>query len=339
MTLYWNVRQDILEIAHSWPAIFFAFLLGSLLGWGVSYILPTSYRAESGLYVAYNADAIYRNPDDYKNWQLGELEAFIVTDPVLDGTLHKLRVQDPYWDAVSAEDLRTQIHSYWRNAGKWRLVAETEEPQRATQLVRAWKDTIIEQVSGATTSAAIMLDLNAQIAAVAAEKVRLGLHTEEITGVRDALQTWRNEHGGGGGTAPLTTLDRWQLQTIAARAAKVNSAAVSLIDQIPSADAPANDYMSWVDQIIIVFENELAILERQLGEIEVGGEELQTKLIEASDAAHELTVFLIVEPLSDDLSSAQPVRLSSQMALVGGVLGVLLWGFIWLGRPMRKAKT
>jgi hypothetical protein len=301
--------------------------------------LPTSYRAESGLFVAYNADAIYRNPDDYKNWQLGELEAFIVTEPVLDATLRKLRVQDPYWDAVSIEDLRTQINSYWRNAGKWRLVAETEEPQRATQLVRAWQETIIEQVGGATTSAVVMLDLNAQIAAKAAEKVRLGLRAEEITGVRDALQSWRNEHDGGEGSTPLTTLERWQLQTISARAANVNSTAVTLIDQIPSADAPANDYISWVDQIIIVFENELAIIGRQIQEIEVGSEELQESLNAASYSAHALTAFLIVEPLSDDLSSAQPVRLSGQMALVGGVLGVLLWGFIWLGRPIWKAKT
>jgi hypothetical protein len=339
MYLNWNFRQEILEIAHYWPVIFIAFLIGSLLGWGVSYILPTSYRAESELNVAYNADAIYRNPDDYKNWQLGELEAFVVSDSVIEGTLSKLRAQDPYWQAVSAEDIRSDIRTYWRNAGKWRLVAERQDPDRATQLTQVWRETIIEQVSDATTKATEMLDLSAQIEASAANKVGIELRTVEITGMRDALQAWRNEYIGNDDAMSLKPLDRWHLQSIAARAASINPAALSLIDQIPAPDMSAHDYIDWVDQMIVVLDDELAIIERQQEEIDLHGVQLEQKLNEASQASSGLTAFLIVEPLSDGLPEAQAVRLSSQMAVIGGILGVIIWGFVWLGRPVRKGKT
>ena len=207
------------------------------------------------------------------------------------------------------------------------------------QLVRAWRETILEQVSESTAKATIMLDLNAQIGASAANKVNLKVHAVEIGGMKDALQAWRNEYESGDKTSSPDTLDRWQLQTIAARAASLNPAALPLIDQIPSPDAPAQDYMTWIDQMIIVFENELAIIERQYEEVELEGSELEQMLDDAAYVSHGLTAFLIVEPLSDDMPSPQPVRPSCQMALIGGLLGVLIWGFIWLGRPIRKGRT
>ena len=63
MSNNWNLRADILEITHRWTLPFFAFLIVSLLGIGVSFLLPSPYRAESDLYVAYIADAIYRNQE------------------------------------------------------------------------------------------------------------------------------------------------------------------------------------------------------------------------------------------------------------------------------------
>lgn len=339
MFLEWNLREEILEIAHSWLAIFIAFLVGSLLGWAVSYILPAPYRAESVLYVAYNADAVYRNPDDYKNWQLSELEIFIVSEPVLDATLKRLQAQDSYWQDLTTGDIRNNIHAYWRNAGKWRLVAEMKEPERAKQLVQAWQASVVEQVGESTSNAVIMLDLSAQIGALAAEKASLELRADEITGVKDALLTWRNEIRGADGTVPLSTLDRWHLQAIMASSTSLNPVMLSLIDQFPSSEAPSYKYINWIDQMISLLESELAVIEKRYGQIDLHGEELERKLNEASDASHELTAFLVVEPAFDDLPGVQRVRMSGQMALIGGFLGVLLWGIVWLGRPVRRARS
>ncbi len=184
-----------------------------------------------------------------------------------------------------------------------------------------------------------MLDLSAQIGALAAEKASLGLRADEITGVKDALLARRSENEGGNETTPLSTMDRWHLQTIVARSASLNPIVLSLIDKTPSPGAPADAYVTWVDQIISILENESTGIEQQVEEIDIRGEELEQKLNEASYASHGLTAFLIVEPASDDFPSVQPIRPTGQMALAGGVLGVLLWGLIWLGRPIRKGRT
>ena len=207
------------------------------------------------------------------------------------------------------------------------------------QLVQAWQAAVVEQVDEATSSAVIVLDLSAQIGALAAEKASLELRAEEITGVKNALLAWRNEHQGVGGTTPLSTTARWHLQTIMASLTGLNPIVLSLIDQIPPSEAPVVAYTTWVDQMVGLLENELAVIEERYGETDTRGKELEGRLNEVIESSHELTAFLIVEPAFDNLPGVQPVRKSAQMALVGGFLGVLLWGIIWLGRPVRRAGT
>ncbi len=338
MSNNWNLRADILEITHRWTLPFFAFLIGSLLGIGVSFLLPSPYRAESDLYVAYNADAIYRNPDDYKNWQLGELEAFTISQHILHETLTRLKAQDSYWENTSTDALRTMLYTYWRNAGKWRLVAENSEPRHTTQLVRIWREVIIDEVAEATSQAAVMLDLSNQIQTVLNSKVTVEMQRVQLTQMKEALQTWVNEAEGQKVQQPLETLERWNLQTVATSVAAYNPVALPLLEKIPPPDAPSQDYLPWVERFIVVVDNDLAIVQEQSTKLTDQHDELTLSWEEASDASHGLTAFLVVEPLSDTNLVANPVRLTSQMALVGGLLGVLIWGLFWLGRPIRETR-
>src|SRR5574341_1699883 len=182
----WKLRTEILEITHRWPQVLIAFLLGSLLGWGVGLIFPTAHRAQSDIYVAYNGDAIYRNPDDYKNWQFSELEAYSVSNDVLDETLKRLVERDPYWRTVSNDQLREHLRIYWRDAGKWRLVAEWHEQAHATHLAQAWTDAVMEKTSQAAEHAREVLMLDAQVKAYARDEVSLRLLTAQLSQLRNA---------------------------------------------------------------------------------------------------------------------------------------------------------
>ena len=332
----WNLRSEILEITHRWPQVFIAFLLGSLLGWGIGLIFPTAHRAQSEIYVAYNADAVYRNPDDFKNWQFTELDAYIVSDDVLGETLKRLVEKDPYWQDISTEQLREQLRIYWRNAGRWRLVAEWREQVHATLLAKTWTDVILEKTSQAATHAGEVLLLDSQVRNYARDEVNIRLRIAQLSQLRSAFEAWRNAQDPSQ-NQPLGSLDRWRLQFMAANVEGLLSVKPGLLEQFPPSEAVASEYFSVVDQAITALGVQLEVDTAQYNEVITRLGELQGKLNEEMKASHNLTASLTVEPFTNGISTAQPVRLTSQMAIVGGVLGVLAWGLAFLGKLFRKA--
>ena len=332
----WNLRTEIFEIAHRWPQVFIAFLLGSLMGWGAGFIFPTSHRAQSELYVAYNGDAIYRNPDDYKNWQFSELDAYIVSNDVLSETLKQLGEQDAFWQGISNAQLQPHLHTYWRNAGRWRLVADWREQVHAKQLAQTWTAVVLEKTNQAAVHAATVLALDAQIGAVSREEVNLKLRVTQLSQMGSTLQTWRDTHNSQGST-PLDTLSRWRLQFLGSSMAGMVPGEFALLEQFPPLEAATEAYLPAVEQAIVALDGQLAVEQPQLADLTAQREELEKKREEESKASHNLTANLQVEPFSDKVSPAVPVRATSQMAIVGGALGVIVWGLVWLGRPLRKA--
>jgi hypothetical protein len=332
----WNLRSEILEITHRWPQVFIAFLLGSLLGWGIGLIFPTTHRAQSEIYVAYNADAIYRNPDDFKNWQFSEVEAYIVSEDVLGETLKRLSEHDPYWQGVSTEQLRDHLRIYWRNAGRWRLVAEWREQARATLLAKTWRDVVMEKTFQAAAHAGEVLLLDTQVKDYARNELAIRLRIAQLSQLRDAMLAWRDTQNPPQ-NQPLEPLDRWRLQFIVASVEGLLSIKPDLLEQFPPSEAIAGEYFPVIGQAITVLGVQLEAENRQYNEVTAQLGELQDKLKEEMKASHNLTASLTVEPFTKGVSTAQPVRLTSQMALVGGVLGVLAWGLVFLGKLNRKA--
>lgn len=148
----WVLRDEIYKAAHRWPFIVLFILAGSLLGWGITYLLPSTYqaseevsvelnayRAPEDRYAAEYADTEFRNLDDYKHWQMSQLEVLVRSDAYLQETLNRLRKADSAWHAVEAPELRNMLKAYWRNAGRWRLTAENQDAGLARQAVQIWK--------------------------------------------------------------------------------------------------------------------------------------------------------------------------------------------------------
>ena len=185
----WDLRRDILDFSHYWPVTFLAFLLGSLVGIGISYLIPAPYRAEAGLSVVYNLDISPRNPDDFKNWYLEQLDVFIFSDPVIGKALESLRAQDPYWETVDLDGLRSSLHAYWRSAGKWRLVAEAPNPEQAARMVRAWEDAVLYGSKAAIARALQMQDLTVQHTRIVQTEEATRMRILELTNAKEALQS------------------------------------------------------------------------------------------------------------------------------------------------------
>ena len=134
----WNLRTEILKISHQWYQVVIFCVVGGLGGLGLGKVWPSPYRVSTDIYVGLNA---YRSPydnyianvsqqefrmvDDYKNWQMEQLNALILSDAFLEDTISKLATNTPEWIGSDTQDLRPMLAVMWRNPGDWHLSVET----------------------------------------------------------------------------------------------------------------------------------------------------------------------------------------------------------------------
>lgn len=334
----WNVRNTVLDITHRWPIIILAFLLGSLIGWGISYFLPSPYQAEASVYVAFNADAFFRNPDDYKNWELGQLNALIYSDEILGETLLRLKSISSDWDQVSIEDIRQSLGAYWRNAGKWRLVAEYPTEDMASQLSETWRDVIVDTVADATDNASEMLKISTAIEINKTAEEQITLRVIKLQNIVDALSSWKESLLVEEIDEPIETLDHWHLLGIFTEISSEDQVYRALLDKIPEPNAPIIEYVDWIDRVLRVIETEIEQLEPQAKEISLRVEQLNQEWKDRSDASNGLTAYLTVKKITEEQIVSRPIRTAPQLALVGGVLAVLLWLVIALSGVLKGEK-
>jgi hypothetical protein len=335
----WDLRREILQFSHYWPITVLAFLLGSLIGVGLSYLVPVPYRAEAGLSVAFNLDISPRNADDFKNWFLEQLDVFIYSDPVIEKTLATLRSQDRSWEGVTLDELRSSLHAYWRSAGKWRLVAEAPDAARAAAMVKAWEDAVLSSTAEAIAHASLMQDLTNQYNQVVELEQAARTHTLELNQARQVLQSWLAAQEQSGSQAPLDSLQRWQLLSAAGRAIDLNSVEQSLLEQAPPAEASAIAYNDWVAQVLTSLDLSLATLQAQEADLVSQRESISHSWNDALSNSGGLSAHLTVAALPGADQPPKRLHTPAAAALIGGSVGVLVWVLFWLVRPIRKVRA
>ncbi|MBN1537117.1 MAG: hypothetical protein JW908_10335 [Anaerolineales bacterium] len=332
----WNVREEILLATHRWPLILLFILVGSLIGLIISCLLPHYYRAETNLHVSYNADAIFRNPDDYKNWNMEQLNVIVLSDNTLRNTLERLAAADPYWGDITTEQLTPRLQVHWRSVGIWRLVAEDHQPDRAEALAQAWKAAVLEEITIALENARLAQQYNDQFFATARAKVDASLRASTLSEAATALSGWRQSTAQSDPDQVLDNTNRWRLLSLVAQVADSNEAGQLLMNQMPAEGDSIAMYHTWVDNALVYIDTELPIVEKHLADLAPQAEMYYVKWGEKNHIAYGLSMYLTVEDVEQVKPVAKAVRLDSIAALVGGCLGLIVWCFIWLMRPAIK---
>ncbi len=334
----WNFRAEIIEISHRWPIIVAFILVGSLVGGLLAYAQPSPYQAESRWHVTYNADVSPRNPDDWKNWQMEQLDILIHSDSVLQETLTRLQAQDPAWADTTLDKLAASTHTYWRNAGEWRLVAEALTSGQAAALVDTWGQVSLEQLDQALSHASETLYRSIRMDEIATNLVALNLDIASLSQIQAALNTWIQDTNGGDASQPLDPRDRWLLLSRVSGAAGWDSVEISLLEETPAPDAPASEYLPWVDRSLISIAQRLEVMAEQYNQLKAEYDRLYAEHAVQLEESRGLTAYLSAGPLDQEDNQAQRVRSTGSMAFVGGLLGLLVWMLIYLARPLIKVR-
>jgi hypothetical protein len=338
MTSDWSLRDIILNLTHRWYLIAAFFLVGALLGWGVSKVLPPLYRAELDVYVGINA---YRGPrdryivqvvqnelrklDDYKNWQMEQLNGVAKTDIFLVNTLERLQDQDAYWGDTSIEDLSFQLRGSWRNAGRWHLSAEASQPDMAIQAVETWAEVIDERINEGTEYARELVALDASLVSVADELTNSLVRYQSLSQVKLDLEEASENLEEYQADEIWESYDHWRLISQVTRAADWDPGWGALIEAYPASLALPAEYSLWVERATSMVDADLEVLPGRIEYLEEQHDSLSAAYAEVAEKSLGLSAGLELEYSEDISPQVEDVRPSGLLMLVGGILGVLIW--------------
>jgi capsular polysaccharide biosynthesis protein len=333
---YWTLRDEIYNSLHRWPSMVIFFALGCVLGWALSFLLLSSYRATTQIYVGLNpyraysdsrwlalAKPKYSNIDDYKNWQMSELESAIYLDEILQETLKKLREDDPYWQQVDIYELNSMLEAEWRSAGTWSLVAESSSPERAEQAVRAWSEIAVIRVQDAVKSAQRTAIIDEELQSVIEELLQVRTRKETLKTSRFALKEWADTARGPAMNEHLDPIERWKVESIAAGAAQFTPGWMALLDEQPDENAPPEAYIEWIDQISATIDNELSLLEPRSKKLNAEQSQLESQYSQVSKSSLGLSPSIVIEGLQN--APTKRLKPTGNLVLIGGIIGLSSW--------------
>ena len=340
------LRDEILAGFHRWPVIVAFALAGTLLGLVFTYFWPSSYRANVELSVELNpyrvlddqyipefSNAEFRNIDDYKHWQMLQLSIVVNSDPYLLETLTRLRELDPYWDSIEMQDLREMLNANWRNAGQWRLVADAENSIRAVGAVATWRDVILNLTNDSIAHSRELFNLELTLRSLNDELVKNQLQGAMLEETLGSLINAFNELNNAEGDFPLSEPDRVDLFTLANQMAEGSRV---IVEEFPDDGAPVSDYSTWVERAIL-------IVERDIDSSKVANVALNEQISSVTsewelgiNEAQGLSATLSLKKPQNKEPEVRQVRSYSLAALIGTLVGLLLWILVFLIQITRK---
>jgi hypothetical protein len=343
----WSLREEIQSTGLRWPVIVLFILVGCLLGLLLSWLLPAPFQATSDLYVGLDAYRALRDrslpvrvetANDYKNWQMANLELVLFTQPVLEQTLIQLRQQDAYWETVGTDELLSMLDVFWRNAGRWSMVAEHPQSDRARQAVQAWEATSLEVIHNALQKSQQVLVLDARIQAASNEQARLTSRQAELIQAQEMLHRWVDIINQQPADEPLGDPLRRQ-GWISVGIPQPVPAWESLSQAYPGLNAPVEEYADWAISADEVLSAELIGVEGKIEAQSLAVEKLSEEYSQANAQGLGLSANLVVESVTEAPPEISQPRTTSTLVLVGGLLGLFAWMAFWLGTiAMKKRK-
>lgn len=338
---FWVLPDEIYRSLHQWPIMLLFVILGALSGWGLAYMLPTQFKATQQIYVGLNpyrafsdanflavARPKYSNIDDYKNWQMSQLETVIFLDDFVQATLDLLRQEEPYWENISQEELMNMLDVDWRTAGVWSLTAAHQDALRAEQAVRAWKEVAVSKVELAILAArqTFMVDQELQANTQASLQAQLRINLLEET--RAALINWNQEAEQLRAQQTLSTTQRDAILAMGLYPAQFSPAWNAVLENQPTVDSRPEEYIAWSQEIINLIQFEVPLLSKRITQLDVEHEEIYERYATEAGKSLGISPNLTIEGFAE--INAQPMRSTGLWILLGSLTGLIVWAIVQL---------
>jgi hypothetical protein len=345
----WSLREEIINAFHNWPVIVASILGGALLGLLVAFLIPAPYRASTDIAVLinpyrtvedrYNAaytNFEFRNPDDYKHWQMSQLNTLVYSDEYIEETLRRLRTQDQAWNDVSHADLSNMLTVAWRNAGRWMLSAETDNQQMAAEALEAWKSVILEKVNASIDQSKKLYQIDLDLRAITTAQLKNQEQQLSLEASLETIKEMSEELGQDSSDQPLDPVVRSRLLQSVAQSAELNAGWRTVFETFPVEGAPTSEYQNWIDLAIAALEQGIQTNTQQSALLDRDRLDKTAEWQAGLEAGKGLAATLQVEELAKKAPKIQQILSTSLAMLVGALLGLIVWLFVILIRITRK---
>lgn len=345
---FWSLSDEFYRFTHQWPLVLLTIVTGCLVGWASQYVWPSYHRATVEVFVALDpyrafsdttflalARPKYSNVDDFKNWQMSQLESVIFTEPFIEETLKNLRQQDSYWMGIEADELRDMLDADWRSAGTWSLVANHPDPERASEVVQDWSDVSIARVQAAILAAQKTFQLDQELDAVTQLRIHAGARRSLLQDTSASLLAWQEFSVGLPANQPLEPTERWRVLALITPVADFTPAWMALLDAQPDPSGLPADYMLWIDQVTAHINAEKSALAGQVRRLEQQQTDLAIRYTLTSKDSLGLSPNLEIQSIQ--FVAPRAIRPTGTLIILGGIIGFLLWIFIQLAQIGRAA--
>jgi len=338
----WKLREKIIQFTKTWPMLITVLLGSGLIAWGAVHLFPPPRRATADLFIGIDITRVYDvssmatyaktepfNVDDYKNWQLSQINGIATSERIANLTIEKLRDLDPYWDDVSAAEFQELQDLFWYDVGIWRLQYQAPENEYALQGVQAWREILLQDLSRLIRESEDVLELegrmrasNIAISQLETRVIEMEILSAEIAAVQVELKSADPQQG-------MDDSAREDLWLLIAGAAEEDVLWAQVLDEIPEKDQSHLAYIHWMDQVLAAVESDLeshqTILEALVSDHELLTEDYLREIREA----HGLSASLFIEE-----ETTQPKIIETypdtQIALLGSLVGLLIYIIIWV---------
>jgi hypothetical protein len=331
----WTLREALYTTFHNWPLLLACIIVGAVLGWGLSYVWPSYYRASSNIYIGLNpyrkfsdtnfealANPKYSNLDNYHYWQMSQLNSAIQMDSYLVATLDKLRQTDPYWQSVDVVQLRGMLEIEWRSSGTWSLIANHPNSHFAQQAAKVWSDVVVELVSEAVTAARDTFMIDQKLQSNEDAILQATLRQRELAAAQKDLQEWQKIAQDSPPASAVQPAQRWQLLATVAGLADYSPVWMNALNTQPEVDAKPQAYLDWIDQMLPLLETEAETMHQRVVYLNQQQIELAAQYSQASRKSMSFSPNIEIQR-KEDLTPVK-LRPSSTLILVGGVIGLLM---------------
>ena len=333
----WKIRDEILRSVSQWYLILAMIVAGGIIGYLVSYLVPSPYRATADIYVGIDVIRVNEmehviplaeeeplNLDDYKNWQLKQVADILTSSTVINGTLNALKSEDTAWDSISPADFRNALDIYWYDSGTWQLEATFPVEGQASAAIQTWKKIGHEHITKLLEISISAAELDNQLWSINTAIGSLKAKKASLNAFLTKSEKWEVRLESENNTSPLGDVILTELNDWIRVYDEEDSAWRVPMDDYPEPDQDAGLYLVWL-------RGAISTAERALDEIQPAIDDLQSERGDILPDYHEsledslgLSANLVLLPDTSEIS-VSPVRQTDTLTLGGAFLGLMAW--------------
>ena len=333
----WKFRDELLKSLNQWYLILALILLGALIGFGISYLMPAPYQAVSDIYIGIDVERVNHleyiiplaeeeplNLDDYKNWQLKQVADILSSDSVLNKTLSELRQANAVSDKLTLQDLRKAKDIYWYDTGTWRLEVVLPQKEQAVEVAEAWLKAGYGELERLLAISKTGNAIDQEIWSINLAISELKLQRAKYLAISSSSAEWITKLGDSSGHSLLdkdiySEINSWvQLQIETA------SFPLETFLDIPGENEPVETFTDWFIGIQDSAEKAVAQLESEKIILEADRDKILPDYHQYLEDSLGLSANLVLLPNTSETEVRQ-IYSTGQYTIGGSLLGLFAW--------------